>query len=102
MRNIGYFPKEYSELSSKRSSLHFPKRQILGSSKVKAFAHDNFNFDENGRRFSRWVENTVGKGEISRYEQFLLFPQSFQKTYSADMQKPGLVWERVNRFALSL
>ena len=26
-----------------------------------------------------WVENIVGKGEIARYEQFLLFPQCFQK-----------------------
>ena len=26
---------------------------------------------------SKWVENTVGKGEIARYEQFLLFPQCF-------------------------
>ena len=24
-------------------------------------------------------KNTVGKGEIARYEQFLLFPQCFQK-----------------------
>ena len=24
-------------------------------------------------------ENTVGKGKIARYEQFLLFPQCFQK-----------------------
>ena len=24
--------------------------------------------------------NTVGKGEIARYEQFILFPQYFQKT----------------------
>ena len=24
-------------------------------------------------------ENTVGTGEIARYEQFLLFPQCFQK-----------------------
>ena len=24
-------------------------------------------------------ENTVGKGETARYEQFLLFPQCFQK-----------------------
>ena len=36
--------------------------------------------DENGRKFSKRVENTVGKGEIARYEQFLVFPQSFQKT----------------------
>ena len=25
-----------------------------------------------------------GKREIARYEQFLLFPQLFQKTYTAD------------------
>ena len=34
--------------------------------------------------FSRGVENTVGKGEIALYEQFLLFPQRFQKNSSAD------------------
>ena len=33
---------------------------------------------------SNWVENTVEKGEIARYEQFLLFPQCFQKTNTAD------------------
>ena len=33
------------------------------------------------------IEKTVGKGEIARYEQFLLFPLSFQKTYTADTQK---------------
>ena len=35
---------------------------------------------ENGRKFSKRVENTAGKGEIARYEQFLLFPQCFQMT----------------------
>ena len=39
------------------------------------------------------VENIVGKGEIAHYEQFLLFPQCFQKTCTA-----GVVWERVNMF----
>ena len=41
-------------------------------------------FDENGRKVYKWVENTVGKGEIARNEQFLLFLQSFQKTCTAD------------------
>ena len=41
--------------------------------KLKEFADDNFKFDENGRKFSKRVENTVGKGEIARYQQFLLF-----------------------------
>ena len=42
-------------------------------------------FDKSVRKFSRRVENTVGKGEIARDEQFLLFPLCFQKTCSADM-----------------
>ena len=40
--------------------------------------------NENGRKFSKWVENIVGKREIACYEQFLLFPQSFQKTRTRD------------------
>ena len=62
----------------------FPKQQILDSSKLKGFADYNFRFDENGRKFSKRVENAVGKGEIARYEQFLLFPQCFQKTCNVD------------------
>ena len=42
--------------------------------KLKEFADDNFKFNENGRKFSEWVENAVGKVEIARYKQFLLFP----------------------------
>ena len=49
-------------------SLHF---------KLKEFADDMFKFDEKGRSFSKWVENTVGKGEIALNEQFLLFSQCF-------------------------
>ena len=29
-------------------------------------------YNENGGKFSKWVENTVGKGEIAHDEQFLL------------------------------
>ena len=54
---------------------------FIDSSKIKEFADDNFKFDENGRKLSKRVENTVGKGDIARYEQFLLFPQCFQKAY---------------------
>ena len=42
-----------------------------------------FQINENGGKFSKWVENTAGKGEIARNEQFLLFPQCFQKTCTA-------------------
>ena len=33
------------------------------------------------------VENIVGKGEIARNEQFLLFPQCFQKLSILDASK---------------
>ena len=39
------------------------------------FAGNNFEFGENGQKFSKRIENTVGKGEIACKEQFLLFPQ---------------------------
>ena len=66
---------------------------------MKEFADDYFKVDENGRKFSKWIENTVGKREIALAEQFLLFPQCFQKAYTADTYKLGLVWERVKEFA---
>ena len=47
-------------------------------------ADDNFRIDENGRKFSKQVENTVGKGVIACHEQFLLFLQCFQKACTAD------------------
>ena len=58
--------------------------KILDSSKLNEFADDNSKLVENGGKFSERVENTVGKGEIARYEQFLLFQQRFQKTCLAD------------------
>ena len=58
--------------------------------KLKEFADDNFKFDENGRKLSKQVENTVGKWEIARYEQFLLFPHCFQKAYFPGRQKASL------------
>ena len=65
---------------------------------MKQSADDNFNFDENIRKFSKWVENTVGKGEIARYEQFLLFPQCFQKACFPGASKGVIAWEWVNPF----
>ena len=50
----------------------FPKRQIFYSSKLKEYADDNFRFDKNSRKFSKRLGNTIGNGEIARYEQFFL------------------------------
>ena len=40
-----------------------------------------------GLQFSDRVENIVGKEEIARYGQFLLFPQCFQKLSVIDALK---------------
>ena len=42
--------------------------------------------DKRGK-LSDWVENIMGKEEIAHYEQFLLFPQCFQKLSVADVSK---------------
>ena len=47
--------------------LPFSKRHILDSSKLKELADNKFKFEKNGRKLSKCVENTVGKGEIARY-----------------------------------
>ena len=58
--------------------------------KLKAFADDTLNVAERLKFVCERVENTVGKGEIAHYEQFLLFQQCFQKTCTT-----RLVWEWV-------
>ena len=40
-----------------------------------------------GIQLSDLVENIVGKEEIARYEQFLHFPQCFQKLSVVDASK---------------
>ena len=61
--------------------------------KLKEFADDNFKFDQCGRKLSKWVENTMGKGEIARCEQFLLFPLCFQKACFPGASEGVIVWE---------
>ena len=40
----------------------------------------------------------MGKGEIARYEQFLLFQQCFQKACFPGASKGVIVWEWVKLF----
>ena len=88
-------PSQYNLHDVENGILPFPKQQVLDCSRLKEFADDNFSCNENGRKFSKWVENSMRKGEIARYEQFLLVQQCFQKTCIADTEKPGPVWEKV-------
>ena len=72
-----------------------PDDKTLDRPNLKQSADDNFRFDENSRQFSKRVENTVCKAEIARYEQFLLFPQCFQKACFPGASKAVIVWEWV-------
>ena len=62
---------------------------------MKEFADDNLKFDENGRKVSKRVENTVGKEEIAHNEQFSFFHSVLKKLVVKVGENPGLVWERV-------
>ena len=68
--------------------LNLSRTTIFSLFQLQEFVDDNLKFDENGGKFSERVQNTVGKVDIARYEQFLLFPRCFQKTCTADTQKP--------------
>ena len=51
--------------------------KILASSKLRAFADDNFDVVQMMQFFIYKVENIVAKGENAVYQHFLLFPLSF-------------------------
>ena len=51
---------------------------------MKQFANGKYKFYKNSVKPSQRLDNAVEKWEIARYEQFLPFPQSFQKTCTAD------------------
>ena len=55
-----------------------------------------------GIQLSDLVENIVGKGEIARYEQFLLFPQCFQKLSVVDASKRVSMEKRENIISVIL
>ena len=52
-----------------------------------------FQIDKIRRKLSKQVKNTAGKGEMARYEQFLLFPQRFQTACFPEASKGVIVWE---------
>ena len=59
----------------------FPKQQILDSPKMKAFVDNNFELVKNSGKFSRRVENTVGRGET----EISPLPTQFSKDFTEDM-----------------
>ena len=47
------------------------------------------------KKLSKEKENTVGKGEIARHEQFLLFQPCFRKACFPEASNGVIVWEWV-------
>ena len=37
----------------------------LSITTIEELADNNYEFDENGRKFSKWVENTMRQGEVA-------------------------------------
>ena len=64
-----------------------PDMPILGSSSSVANKGMMSKIGQMGIELSDSVENIVGKGEIARYKQFLLFPQCFHKLSVVDASK---------------
>ena len=64
------------------------KTTNFGLLQSERYCRRQFKFDENGGKLSKRVENTVGKGEIARYEQYLLFPS--KDLYSRHVKNQGL------------
>ena len=58
---------------------------------MKAFADDKINEAEKLNFVLGRIENTVGKGENSGSQHFLLFPECFQKSSSSGLLKVGIV-----------
>ena len=80
---VKYFPTMFSKGFYPRVINPLPD-----SSELKDFADNNFKFDENGRKLSKPVENTVGKGEISPFPIVFskgLFPRGVKRRHCVGM-----------------
>ena len=69
------------------SFIPVPHMPILGSSNSATNKNMMSKLLTHRIQFSDRVENIVGKEEIARYEQFLLFPHCFEKLSVVDALK---------------
>ena len=68
-----------------------PNNKILDVTKLKTFADNKVNIARMMISLLDKVENTVGKGENTGYQHFLLFLQCFPKPSSYGSLKVGIV-----------
>ena len=68
----------------------FTKRQILDSSKLKEFADNNFKVDENGRKFSKWIETLWEKEKLLITSNFSFSYTVFKRLVLQTRKNQGL------------
>ena len=74
----------------------FPKQQILDFSKLKEFADYKFEFNENGRKFSKRVENTVEKEKLLVTSNFSFSNSVFKRFILQTRKNQGLFGKGLN------
>ena len=67
-----------------------PNDKILDWSKLKAFADNKIEVLKKMSLVFKRAKNIVGKGENAGYQDFLLFPQCFQKAFYSGLLKVGI------------
>ena len=65
---------------------------------MKGFADNNIESDENGRKLSKRVENTVGKGEIARMSNFSFSRSVFKRLLLQTHKNQGLFGKGLKAF----
>ena len=81
----------FSTVSKKFHHLTLPNDKSLEVSKLKAFADSIFSITNMTISLFDRVENTVGKGENTGYQHFLLFLQCFPNFTSSGSFKVRIV-----------
>ena len=69
---------KYTKVVVKEGLTHYQMTNFR-LSQIEEFADDNFIFDKNGRKLSKWVENTVGKRRNCSLRAISPFPTVFSK-----------------------
>ena len=75
----------------------FTKGQNFRLLKLKAFADDKINVNQQFKFHMGRLENIAGKGENAGYQYFLLFPQCFQKASFSGSLKVVKSWDCVEK-----
>ena len=84
-----------------KADLTLSQRQILDFSKLKDSADDNFKFDKNGRKFSKWVENAVEKEKLLIKSNFSFSHSVFKRLIMETRENQGLFGKELTLYKIT-